>query len=93
MQNQSMHFKQRAAAAAADRALQAKLGTAKALFVTGRRRAVADLDLEATRTASQAIRDTCVADLDLWLERFEQEATRRGARCCGRATAPRSAAW
>ncbi|MCC6656843.1 MAG: lactate utilization protein [Rhodocyclaceae bacterium] len=79
MQIQSMHFRQRAAAAAADRALQAKLGTAKALFVAGRRRAVADIDLEATRAASQAIRDTCVADLDLWLERFETEATQRGA--------------
>jgi L-lactate dehydrogenase complex protein LldF len=73
-----MHFRARASAAAADRALQAKLSTAKALFVEGRRRAVAEIDLEATREASRAIRDTCVADLDLWLERFETEATRRG---------------
>ncbi len=79
MEVRSMHFKARAAAAAADRALQAKLGTAKALFVDGRKRAVADIDLEATRAASQAIRDTSIADLDLWLERFEQEATKRGA--------------
>jgi L-lactate dehydrogenase complex protein LldF len=75
----SMHFKARASAAAADRALQAKLSTAKGLFVDGRRRAVAEIDLEATREAAKAIRDTCVADLDLWLERFEQEATQRGA--------------
>ena len=73
-----MHFRARAAAAATDRALQAKLSTAKALFVEGRRRAVAEIDLEATRAAAQAIRDTCLADLDLWLERFEQEATARG---------------
>ncbi len=73
-----MHFRARASAAAADRALQAKLSMAKALFVEGRRRAVAEIDLEATREASRAIRDTCVADLDLWLERFETEATRRG---------------
>ncbi len=79
MEIRSMHFKARAAAAAGDRALQAKLSTAKALFVEGRRRAVAEIDLEATRAASQAIRDTCVADLDLWLERFEEEATQRGA--------------
>ena len=74
-----MHFRARASAAAADRALQAKLVTARALFVEGRRRAVDQIDLEATREASKGIRDTCVADLDLWLERFEEEATRRGA--------------
>ncbi|MBZ0143884.1 MAG: lactate utilization protein [Rhodocyclaceae bacterium] len=78
MEVRSMHFRARASAAAADRALQAKLSMAKALFVEGRRRAVAEIDLEATREASRAIRDTCVADLDLWLERFETEATRRG---------------
>jgi L-lactate dehydrogenase complex protein LldF len=80
MEVRSMHFKARAAAAVADRALQAKLARAKGLFVEGRRRAVAEIDFEATREASKTIRDTCLADLDLWLERFEQEATRRGAR-------------
>ncbi len=75
-----MHFKARAAAAAGDRALQGKLATHKLLFVEGRKRAVAEIDLEATREASQAIRDTCIHDLDLWLERFEQEATKRGGR-------------
>src|SRR5690606_36649600 len=78
MEIRSMHFKARAGEAAADKALQAKLSTAKGLFVEGRKRAVADIDLEATREASKAIRDTCLADLDLWLERFESEATRRG---------------
>ena len=80
MQVRSMHFKARAGAAAADRVLQGKLATAKGLFVDGRKRAVAEIDLEATREASQAIRSRAVADLDLWLERFEQEATRRGGR-------------
>jgi L-lactate dehydrogenase complex protein LldF len=75
-----MHFKVRAAEAAADRALQAKLATAKGLFVEGRRRAVAEIDLEATREASKDIRNRCIANLDLWLERFEEEATRRGGR-------------
>ncbi len=79
MEVRSMHFKARASTSAADRALQAKLGTAKALFVDGRKRAVAEIDLEATRAVSQAIRDTCIDNLDLWLERFEQEATKRGA--------------
>ncbi|PWB41567.1 MAG: iron-sulfur cluster-binding protein [Rhodocyclales bacterium] len=80
MEVRSMHFKARAGAAAADKALQAKLSTAKGLFVEGRKRAVAEIDLEATREASKAIRDTCLADLDVWLERFEQEATKRGGR-------------
>ena len=53
MEVRSMHFKARAAEAAADRALQAKLGTAKGLFVEGRKRAVAEIDLEATREASK----------------------------------------
>jgi len=75
-----MHFKARAGEAAADQALQAKLATAKGLFVEGRRRAVSEIDLEATREASKAIRNTCLADLDLWLERFETEATRRGGK-------------
>ena len=75
-----MHFKARAAAAAGDRALRSKLATSRNLFVERRRRALAGIDLEATRDAAQAIRDTCVADLDLWLERFEAEATQRGAR-------------
>ena len=43
MEVRSMHFKVRAAEAAADRALQAKLGTAKGLFVEGRKRAVAEI--------------------------------------------------
>jgi L-lactate dehydrogenase complex protein LldF len=78
MEVRSMHFKARASAAAADRALQVKLATAKGLFVEGRRRAVADIDFEATREASKDIRDRAVENLDLWLERFEEEATRRG---------------
>ena len=78
MQVRSMHFKARASAAANDRVLQGKLATAKGLFVDGRRRAVTEIDLEATREASQAIRNRAIENLDLWLERFEAEATRRG---------------
>ncbi len=80
MENLSPQFKARSAAAAADRALQAKLSASKALFVEGRKRAVAEIDFEATREAGKTIRGGCAADLDLWLERFEDEATRRGGR-------------
>jgi L-lactate dehydrogenase complex protein LldF len=44
-----------------------------------RARAVAEVeDFEALRVASAAIRDLALANLDVWLERFEREATRRG---------------
>ena len=44
-----------------------------------RARGIADLDnFEDIRTAAAAIRDRSLASLDLWLARFEQEATRRG---------------
>lgn len=79
MEVRSIHFKARAAQAAADPQLQAKLASAKGLFVEGRRRAIQDIDFEATRRAGEAIRNRVLKDLDLWLERFEQEATRRGA--------------
>jgi L-lactate dehydrogenase complex protein LldF len=74
-----MHFKAQASAAVRDARLQAKLASAKGLFVEGRRRGIQDIDFEATRRAGEAIRDRVLRDLDLWLERFEQEATRRGA--------------
>ena len=46
-----------------------------------RARGIADLDnFEDIRTAAAAIRDRSLASLDLWLARFEQEATRRGTK-------------
>ncbi|MFZ5512824.1 MAG: LutB/LldF family L-lactate oxidation iron-sulfur protein [Pseudomonadota bacterium] len=79
MEVRSMHFKARAGAAVRDTGLQAKLASAKGLFVEGRRRGIQDIDFEATRRAGEAIRNRVLQDLDLWLERFEQEATKRGA--------------
>ncbi|MEW5887429.1 MAG: LutB/LldF family L-lactate oxidation iron-sulfur protein [Pseudomonadota bacterium] len=79
MEVRSMHFKARAGAAVRDARLQAKLASAKGLFVEGRRRGIQDIDFEATRRAGEAIRNRVLQDLDLWLERFEQEATKRGA--------------
>jgi L-lactate dehydrogenase complex protein LldF len=46
-----------------------------------RSRAMAELPgLEDIRTDAAAIRDVALADLDVWLERFEAEATRRGVK-------------
>ncbi len=80
----SMHFKPRAAAKLADAVLQRKLRQAKGKFVDMRAAAVQEFnaeggDFEATRDAAKAVRDRVLADLDLWLERFEERAAARGA--------------
>jgi len=68
-------------ARAHDKLNDAKLQRAMKNFnlAAARTRGVADLEnLEDIRTAAASIRDHSLARLDLWLERFEQEATRRG---------------
>jgi len=74
-----MHFKARAAAAIADVALQR--GLAKVDGFAARRAVVVREfgDFESLRTEGAAIRDRSLADLAVWIERFEAEATRRGA--------------
>jgi len=80
MQVRSMHFKARAGEKLADAQLQVNLGRAKSKFVDKRAHAILDLeDFEATRGAAKELRDLTLGDLDLWLERFETEATKRGA--------------
>lgn len=80
MEIRSMHFKARAGQKLADVVLQENLKRAKSKFVDMRASAIAELDdVEATREAAKNLRDRALADLDLWLEKFEQEATRRGA--------------
>lgn len=83
MQIQSMHFKARAGAKLADQVLQQNLKTFKGKFVGARAAAVADFntigDWEAVRSAGAAIRQRTLQQLDVWIERFEAEATRRGA--------------
>ena len=80
MEVRSMHFKARASEKLADAQLQINLGRAKTKFVDKRAHAILDLeDFEATREAARELRDRTLKDLDLWLERFEGEATRRGA--------------
>ncbi len=80
MEVRSMHFRARVGEKLADGLLQQNLKRAKSKFVDMRAAAIAELDdFEATREAARDLRDRTLKDLDLWLERFEQEATRRGA--------------
>ncbi len=75
----SVHFKSRAH----DKLNDAKVQRAMRNFnlAAARSRAVAEVDnFEDLRTAAAAIRDRSLADLDVWLERFEREATRRGTK-------------
>jgi len=79
-----MHFKARASAALADATLQANLRKFQSTgFTALRAKAVAEFGpelFEALRGEGAAIRDRSLAHLDAWLERFEAEAVRRGAR-------------
>jgi L-lactate dehydrogenase complex protein LldF len=80
MQVQSIQFKPRAAAAIADTALQERL--TELAFAQRRAAVVAEYGhqaFEELRDAGAAIRQRCVANLDGWIERFESQATRRGA--------------
>jgi L-lactate dehydrogenase complex protein LldF len=84
MEVRSMNFKATASAKLADVALQGKLKQAKGKFVDMRAAAVREFnaeggDFEALREAAKDLRNRVLADLDVWLERFEREATRRGA--------------
>ena len=80
MEIKSMHFKANATKKLADATLQANLKAAKNRFVDARARAVKDLDdFEGTRDAAKNIRDCVLDDLDVWLERFESNATQAGA--------------
>lgn len=77
---QTVHFKARIAEKLADAQLQHNLQRTRGKFVDKRARAMAELDdVDGLRAAAAQIRDEVLQDLDLWLERFEAEATRRGA--------------
>ena len=80
MQVTSRAFKQNAARALADAQLQAALGGLRERFVQGRAVALAELGhVEAWRRRAAAIRDRALAELDRYLERFEQAARAAGA--------------
>jgi L-lactate dehydrogenase complex protein LldF len=83
MQVQSAHFKRRAHDAMGDATLQSNLQRfGSAGFALQRARAVEAYGREAfehLRSAGAEIRERSLAELDTLIERFEREATRRGA--------------
>jgi L-lactate dehydrogenase complex protein LldF len=80
MQVASMHFKERARASLENEQLQKNLVKFKTKFVTARKTAITELDdFEATREAARAMRQRGLDALDVWLAKFEENATARGA--------------
>jgi L-lactate dehydrogenase complex protein LldF len=80
MQVTSMYFKARAREKLRDERLQQALARLQTNFVDARARAIAELpDFERFREAAARIRERALADLDLYLEEFEKNATARGA--------------
>jgi len=80
MQVTSMHFKARAGQKLADKRLQENLKKLSTKWVAGRAQAITELDdFEATRDDAIVRRNRALANLDVWIERFEQQATARGA--------------
>ena len=81
MQVTSMHFKARAGQKLADERLQQNLKKLSTKWVAGRAQAIRELDdFEATREDAIARRSRALENLDVWIERFEREATARGAK-------------
>ncbi|CAG4892707.1 lactate utilization protein B [Paraburkholderia saeva] len=78
MQVQSMQFKARAGQKLADQRLQQNLTKLSTKFVSARATAITEIDFSATREALKARRNRALESLDVWLETFEREATRRG---------------
>ncbi len=78
MQVQSMHFKARAKDNLANPRLQQNLTKLSTKFVSARAQAMQAIDFPATRAALKARRNRALENLDVWLETFEREATRRG---------------
>ncbi len=80
MQVTSNQFRQKAHDNLNDPTLQRALKLVKVKFVPNRAAAVAEFGaFEPLREAGKEIRNRALADLDVYLERFEQEATARGA--------------
>jgi L-lactate dehydrogenase complex protein LldF len=85
MRSQAMFFQRRAGEALADPQLQKNFTGLKDKFVGMRARAVAaygtndNTNFEELRDAGQEIRDRVLNNLDIWLELFEANATKRGA--------------
>jgi L-lactate dehydrogenase complex protein LldF len=79
MQVESKRFKQVAARKMVDPALQQALKKMQVKVIPGRASAVGELgNFEEIREAAKQIRNRALESLDVWLERFEREATARG---------------
>ena len=83
MKAQSIHFKSRAAASLDNPVLQDNLRRFSSGGLAQLRgnavQAYGAAAFEELRDAAQGIRNRALANLDAWIERFEREATRRGA--------------
>jgi L-lactate dehydrogenase complex protein LldF len=79
MELTSPSFKQNVHRKLLDVKLQQNMKRFGVRFVDARREAMKEIpNLEEVRVAAAALRDGCLQDHDLWLERFESEAQRRG---------------
>jgi iron-sulfur cluster protein len=78
MEVQSMQFKARAGQKLADQRLQQNLTKLSTKFVSARAAAITGIDFQATRASLTERRNRALENLDVWLETFEREATRRG---------------
>ncbi len=90
----SPRFKENARAALADPALQKAMGHVKTGFIDRRAKAAARLpEFEALRDAARDIKDHTLANLDVYLERFEQKVIENGGQVhwCDDAEAARAA--
>ena len=81
---QAMRFHARAGEKLKDAVLQGALRKARPLFVAKRRKGMDSLvedgpDVELLRSAAKNIKNRILADLDVWLDIFEQRAKARGA--------------
>ncbi|WP_370262992.1 LutB/LldF family L-lactate oxidation iron-sulfur protein [Limnobacter sp.] len=80
MQVQSMFFERKSVEKLNDKRLQENLKRLSGKFVNARANSITELeDFEGTRSAAVAIRNRSIQNLDVWLELFEQNASKAGA--------------
>ena len=73
-----MQFKARAGQKLADQRLQQNLTKLSTRMVAARAQVMTEIDFQATRASLKERRNRALENLDVWLETFEREATRRG---------------
>jgi len=80
MQVTSMHFKARATERLADQRLQATLKKVGRGFANKRAMVVGEIAFEETREAAKERRNRALDNLDVWIEKFEENASKRGVK-------------